>query len=292
MNIQLKFRFIFIALLSVFLLSASFQNLYAQDAKKNKLRLKADYYKIMDGESYLDIKATAKVDKQNIEVSNIDLIIYNVFDDETIEIGTTKTNMDGKSRFTIKHLNTLKPDTTNTYNLLISFKGDDAYKKASKRISFKDADIVANLITKDSINYISANLIDKSIDSALIGESLSVLVQRLFRSLRIGKEFNNTDKNGTILVPIPEDIPGVDGNIILEVVLNDHDDFGTVKALVNAPIGTPIIDESTFNKRTLWSPRNKTPIFILIFANILILGIWGIFVYLIINLFKIYKTKA
>ena len=115
MKIQLKFRFIFIALLSVILLSLSFQNLYAQDAKKNKLRLKADYFKIMDGESYLDIKATAKVDKKNIEVSNIDVIIYNEFDDESIEIGTIKTNMDGKSRFIIQHLNTLKPDTTNAY---------------------------------------------------------------------------------------------------------------------------------------------------------------------------------
>ncbi|VAW18293.1 hypothetical protein MNBD_BACTEROID04-89, partial [hydrothermal vent metagenome] len=95
---------------------------------------------------------------------------------------------------------------------------------------------------------------------------------------------------GAILVPVEEGIPGIDGNLTFEVVLNDSDDFGTVKAIVEAPIGVPIVDESTFDQRTMWSPRNKTPLFLLILPNLLIFSIWGLIIYLITNLFKITKS--
>jgi len=291
MRNQLKFRSIFPVVLSMFLLLVGIQNLYAQNAKKNKIRLKADYVKIMDGDAYLDIKVTTKIKKKNVKVANIALTVYNEFEDEKIKLGTSTTDIKGESIFIIKNVDHIKADSTNTYTLKVSFTGNDAYKKASKRISFKDAEIAAKLISKDSLNYISATLIDKSTDSVITGEALVVQVQRLFSPLRIGKEFNNTDENGTIIVPIQEGIPGVDGNLIIEVVLDDSDTYGTLKTLINAPIGIPIVDESSYDQRTMWSPRDKTPIFILIFTNVFIIGIWGVLLYLITNLFKISKSK-
>ena len=286
MRNQLNFRTIFLVVLSVFIFSSGF----AQKAKKDKVRLKAQYVKIMNGDAYLDIKAGAKVNKENVDVSGIDLLIFNELDEETIKLGKVTTNMQGESKFIIKNFNTLIPDATNTYNLKITFKGNDAFNKASKTISFKNADINAKLITKDSIHYITATLIDRSIDSILSNIPLKVQVKRLFRPLPIGEDLNFTDKNGTIIVPIEEGIPGVDGKLKIEVVLNDSEEFGTVKAIVNAPVGIPIVEESTFDKRTMWSPRNKTPLFLLIFPNLLTFGIWGIIIYLIINLFKITKS--
>ena len=288
---QLNFRFIILAIVSVFLFSASFQDIYAQGTKIYKVRLKADYVKIMDEELYFDLNASSRIDKKNVNIANIELLIFNEFYDEEIKLGSVTTNMDGECRFVIKDINTLKPDSTNTFNIVVSFKGNDKFKRASKSISFKDALIKAELVTKDSINYIRAKLLDTSKDSLISDTSLTVQVQRLFMPLYIGEEFYLTDENGTILVPIEEGIPGVDGNLNIEVVLNESDDYGTVKAIVIAPIGTPIVDESTFDQRKMWSPRNKTPIFLLIFPNLIIFGMWGLIVYLIINLFKIYKSK-
>ena len=290
MKNQLNFRYIFLSLLSVFLFTSLTQEIQAQDAKKNKVRLKADYVKIMDEEVYFNLKASSKIDKKNVDVANIELLIVNEFDDEEIKLGSVTTNMNGESRFVIKDFNILKPDSTNTFNIVVSFKGNDMFKRASKSINFKDALIKAELVTKDSINYITATLMDKSTDSVIVGESLIVQVQRLFMPFKIGKEFNSTDEMGSIIVPIEEGIPGVDGNLTFEVVLNDSDDYGTVKALVKAPIGIPIVDESTFDQRTMWSPRSKTPIFILILPNLLTFGMWFIIIYLIIKLFKIAKS--
>ena len=291
MKNQLNFRYIFLALLSVFVLTAGFQNVYAQKAKKNKVRLKAQYIKIMDGESFIDIKATSKIKKQNITVSGIDVIVFNELEDDRIKLGTVTTNMKGEGRFVFKNFNSIQADSSNTYTIYLSFKGNETFKKAKKSISFMNADIIAKMVIKDSVNYISARLSDPVTDTPLEGESLTIQVQRLFGPLILGDEFNDIDDDGTIFVPVEEGIPGVDGILTFEVVLNDSDDYGTVKALVKAPIGTAIVDESTFDKRTMWSPRNKTPLFLLIFPNLLIIGIWGLIVYLIINLFKISKTK-
>ena len=286
MKNKLNFNTIFLVVLSVFIYTSGF----AQKAKKDRVRLKAQYVKIMNGDAYIDIKAGAKVNKENVDVSGIDLLIFNELDEETIKLGKVTTNMQGESKFIIKDFNVLKPDTTNTYNLKITFKGNDAFKKASKTISFKNADLNAKLITKDSINYISATLMERSTDSLISNVSLTVQVQRLFQPFPIGNEFNITDENGTIIVPIEEGIPGIDGVLNIEVVLNESEEYGTLKALIDAPIGTPIVDESTFDQRTMWSPRNKTPLFLLIFPNLLIFGMFSLIIYLFINLFKISKS--
>jgi len=289
MKNRIKFRLVFLGFLGLLLFSIGFQNLYAQDAEKNRIRLGANYTKIMDGETYLDIKASARIEKQNIAVANVVISVYNEFEDGKVILGNTTTNMNGIAKFVLPKSIEIIPDSSNTYNLTISFNGDDSFKKAAKSVSFKKADIKAKIITKDSINYIMATLIDVSTGSPIIEESLDVQVQRLFMPLKIGEEFNHTDENGTILVEVEEGIPGVDGNLTFEVVLNENDTYGTVKDLVVAPIGIPIVDESTFDQRTMWSPRNKTPLFLLILPNLIIFGIWVFIIYLTLNLYKIAK---
>ena len=258
--------------------------------KKNSVRLKIEYVKIMNGEVTFNVKASSRVDRKNVNLENISLSIFNVVNDESLPIGKITTDTNGLGKLTLENINSIQPDSTLIYTVKASFKGNDSFKKASKSVSFQNANINAKLVTKDSINYIAATLIDTSTGLPLGNESLGVQVQRLFKPLQI-KEFNITDDIGTILVPIPTEIPGIDGILNIEVVLNDSDNFGTVKALIEAPIGIPIVDESTFDQRTMWSPRNKTPIFLLIFPNILIFGIWGLIIYLFINLFKISKSK-
>jgi len=289
-NNQINYRFIVLTILGVFLFTFGSPELYAQKAKKNKARLNVQYVKIMGGEIYFDIKASSRVNKKTVKISDIEINIFNELEDESIDLGKTVTNMEGESRFKLKNLNLIKPDSSNTYNILFTFKGNDSFKKAKRSISFKDAIIEAKIISKDSLNYVSATLIDTETDSPIADENLTVQVQRLFKPLRIGEEFNNTDDDGKIIVPIEHGIPGIDSNLTFEVVLNESDDYGTVKSLVSGQVGVPIVDESTYDQRTMWSPRNKTPIFLLIFPNLIIIGIWGIIVYLILNLFKLSKS--
>lgn len=290
MKKKLTSRSAFLAWVSVLVLCIGSQNLFSQNEEKYRVRLRCDYVKIMEGDAYLNIKATAKVGDETLPVPNIEMEVYNEIEGQEIILGNTSTNMNGESKFILDKSLGIKADSTNTYNLGISFNGNDRYSRASKSTSFKEAQIIANLITKDSINYISAVLKETASDSVLAGESLDVQIQRLFKPLKIGEEFNFTDENGTILVPIEEGIPGIDGNLILEVVLNDSDDYGTVKTIVNAPVGTPIVYEKTFDQRKMWSARDKTPLFLIVSINLILAIIYGLFIFLISNLFRISKN--
>jgi len=182
-------------------------------------------------------------------------------------------------------------DDENYYNFTIQFSGNDAYDEDSESIRFKDAKINAELITEDDdVNSIKATLIDSSTDTPIEEAVLIVQLQRLFRPLIIGEDYNSTDEDGTIVVEIIKGIPGVDGKLYFEVLLKDSEDYGTVKAIVETSIGVPIIDKSTFDQRTLWGSREKAPIILLVSLNIMLFGIWGTLLYLIYNLFKISKS--
>ncbi|MBT8235139.1 MAG: hypothetical protein KJO04_03015 [Bacteroidia bacterium] len=267
---------------------AGMPSLAGQSQEKHRVRLKADYIKQMDARSYLDIKASARINKQTVAISGVELLVINEIDGEEIELGKLTTDQKGEGVFALD-LNALKADSLHTYSLGVSFMGTDSLRRASRTVQFKDAALKAYLITRDSVYYIEAVLKDAVTDSLISEQNVKVQVQRLFAPLVLSDEINLTDDTGTILVAIPEGIPGVDSRLTIETVLEDSDDYGTLKATLDAPIGVPIIDESTYDERTLWGPRGKTPIFILLFTGLLVVGTWGTILYLIRILFKIAK---
>lgn len=271
--------------LGLFLLTPGFAQ------KKNKIRIKANFIHVIDQHAYVEIQGSARIDRKNVQVPNL---TYTVFDDtheDKTELGEITSNENGVAKFLIPNFDTMEPDSTGFYNIQISFNGNDEFSKAKNSISFKKAIINATIFEKDSINFIGAQLLDGLTQEPIVDQMLAVQVQRLFSPLRIGQEFNTTDESGNIKdVKIPGDLPGIDGILNIEVALKDSDDYGTVKRVVSAPVGKVVEVENTFNERTLWATRDKTPLFMLIFTNLLLLGIAGLFIYLTRNLIKISKS--
>ena len=288
-NLRFPYRSVALLLLTMLFGLFSTTESIAQE-KKVRARINADYVKVTGKEHYLDIKASARIDRQTVAVSGIDLTVAKVLDDEETEIGKTRTNSNGVARFVIEDFASLQPDRTGVYNLIVIFDGNDTFKKGSRDVTFRDATIVTELIERDSLNFIGARITDTALDSALTETDLNVQVERLFRPWKIGEDYYTTDDDGYIEVQIPEGIPGVEGILNLEVVLKESDDYGTVKTVLEAPVGDVIVDESTFDQRTMWSPRGKTPVVLLAITYSFIFIVWGIFLYLAINLFKIVKS--
>lgn len=259
-----------------------------QSQDKHRVRLKADYIKYMEANSILKIGATARINKQTVDLPGLELSVINEVGEEEIMLGSVSTDHQGQASF-MMDLGALQSDSLNAYTLSVNFIGTDTLRRTSRSVTFRDVDLIARLISRDSLHSIEAVLKDKAKDSVLADQNVIVQVERLFAPLLISDQINMTDDNGTILVSIPEGIPGVDGILKVEAVLADSDDYGTVKAMIDAPAGIPIVDESTYDERTLWAPRNKTPIFILLFTGVLILGTWGTILYLIRTLYKIAK---
>lgn len=260
--------------------------------KKEKLRLSVKYFKTSDQNAYLNILTRFKGENGFENVSDIPLKIFQVFEnDSLVRLGTDKTGRDGVLKFVIKNYRQHVSDTASTLSYLVTFEGNDAYKSAENDVSITDVSLKAEVKMIDSLYYVVARLSNPIDDTPLAEEPLRVRLHRLFRPLTIGDDTNFTDDDGTISVEIPNDLPGMDGKLIFEVILDDSDTFGTAIDTVESELGVPFPDESTFDQRTMWSPPTKTPIFLWIFPNLMILGVWGLITYLIINLFKIYKSK-
>lgn len=273
-----------------FIMTFLFVGLVAHAQKKERLRLSATYSKIMDGPSYLDLQARARIDKTTVNIAGIDLDVYYELDGEEINLGELRTDHEGKARYTLKELSEIRADSSGLYILGASFSGNDSLRRASRSVEFRDASISTSIQVIDSVAHVSATLKDAAKDSLISDALVKVQVERMFKPLLISKDLLMTDEDGSILVPVPGDIPGREGILNLEVLIEDNDTYGTVKKTFEAPLGTAIVVDNTYNERTLWGPRGKTPLFILFFTGGLIIGSWGLIIYLIINLYKIAKN--
>lgn len=259
--------------------------------KKERLRMRAVYTKIMNGPVHLDLTTSARIDRTNMDIPDIPLEIYYEVDGEETPLGEVVTGPDGSVRFTLENLGAIRPDSTGLYILGASFGGNDAFVRASRTVEFRDAAINARLEQRDSISYVSATLSDVALDSLVEDALIKVQVKRMFKPLRLSEDLLMTDADGSILVEIPPDIPGTDGILDIEVVIEDNETYGTVKSGLQAPVGTPIVVESIWDQRALWARGSKAPFFVLFFTGGLVIGSWGIIAYLIVNLFKIAKTR-
>jgi hypothetical protein len=266
-------------------------NIATGQDNKFRARVSAQYIKIMDQESSIHLSAKYKAENGFEPAAGLEFNVYKIISDDSLFlIGKVKTNEEGEAKFILKVDDLNYSSGTAVFNYTVRIENNSRFRDSETMISFSDANLTAEVLTVDSVHQIKAVLTDAS-GNPMPGHLLTVGLQRLYAPLHIGDEFYETDESGTILVPLEEPMPGIDGVLTFEVSLNESDQYGTIKALVSAPIGIPVKDESTFDQRTMWSPPSKTPYYLLIFPNLIILGVWVPILILIVNLFRISKAK-
>ncbi len=264
--------------------------LATQAQKKERLRISATYIKHMDGPVYLDLQTTARIDRSNVNVPDIPLEVYFEVDGEETSLGEIQTDGMGKARFRLENLSAIQPDSSGLYILGASFGGNETFRRGSRSVEFRDAILTARLTEMDSTYYVEATLKDAQKDSLVADALIGVMVERMFQPLRISEEFLMTDEAGSISVEVPDDIPGMEGNLVLLTRISEHDTYGNVEVRLQAPIGVPIVAESDYEQRTLWGRASRAPYFILFFTGVLVIGSWGLIAYLFVNLYRIAKN--
>ena len=121
---------------------------------------------------------------------------------------------------------------------------------------------------------------------------IKIAVKRMDGSLTVGDEPTyTTDSTGTVTAEFKRDsIPGdANGNIVLIANVEDNDKYGNLSIEKTAKWGAPFTYQSTFNERSLFAQRNKTPIWLLFMAYFVIGIVWGTLIYLVFQIFKIKK---
>ena len=277
-----------ILIFAVFLSLISLKS-FGQEDKKNA-NISLQFIKLMkEQRSSIEITAQYKQKKVFFPCKKIALSIYkaeNADDTLGVKIGTVITNDDGKASFDIP-----KKFNASSASYTAKIEKNKAYEVNKETVSIKDATIEASIEKTDSTYNIKARLLDEN-HNPIADQALVVGLKRTFGILQMGTgDGYTTDETGSIIAPIDKNLTGKNGVLNFQVILKENDTYGTVISNLYTNFGIVVKDQSSFDKRTMWAPPSKTPLFILIIPNIILIGIWSILTMLIINLFKIYKSK-
>lgn len=262
---------------------------YAQN-EKIKARVSVQYVNIMDTARVVQISAKYKTDNGFEKAPGVEFSVYkSASEDSLIYLGKSTTNDAGEAKYRLNAQDLKRINLADPLELNVKIENNNKFQDTENTISFSEATLRAEILLLDSSYQIKATLTDQT-GNPLKGLPLSAGLKRMYGTLQIGEESYETDDNGTVLIPIAERMPGLEGNLIYEVALNESDAYGTIKALVSAPIGIPISDESTFDQRTMWSSPGKVPLFLVITALVIMLAVWIPLIMLAFNLFRISKS--
>lgn len=258
--------------------------------EKTKLRVSAGYQKVEGLESYIRISAKFKGLESVEPAEQVEFEVYQLTGEDSLRmVGKAVTGAKGIAKFGLDSLNPAVAGD-GVLRFKIAIENNERFLDAEWDLRINEAHLSARVETVEDMHFISATLTDLN-GLPLRDQPLRIQLQRMYAPLLIGEESYNTDESGSIRVPVEERMPGIDGILTYEVLLNESEDFGTIKALVTAPIGVPIVDQSTFDQRTMWSPRSKTPTYLLLFPNAIILGVWIPLIALMLNVYRISKVK-
>ncbi len=239
----------------------------------------------------IDLKAnmSAKVNGNFMKLAYLKVTFYQVKDEDEKELGFSITDKAGKSIFNIK-AEELTPDKEGQINLKAVFAGNKAMESVEEELSIKRALLDITPVKEDSLLSVQVKLADLSSgeEKPVVDATIGIFVKRLFRPLKIGE--GTTDENGEATIEIPNNLPGNDkGDITLIARLDEDEFFGNLEASAVEKWGVPVSETIQAQPRALWS--KNPPIWMLVTFIILMTVVWGHYIVIIFELFRLRKEE-
>jgi hypothetical protein len=150
-------------------------------------------------------------------------------------------------------------------------------------------------LNEDGIRSVTAKVFSYNNGEWIPSQDVEVKigVERLGGSLKVGDdETYTTDSLGEVTGEFKLDsLPASDnkGNIVLVAKVEDNDQFGNLSITKTVPWGKYYQPVNTFGQRSLWAPRFRAPLWLLFMAYSIVAGVWGVIIYLVIQIFRIKK---
>lgn len=179
------------------------------------------------------------------------------------------------------------------YTYLAAIENNDQVEDTQEEITVAESAFDMTLEEEDSVSQVRISLktMDAEGNEVPVGEvELSLYVQRMFGLLPLSDDPETTDEDGEVVVEFPADIPGdTAGNLVIVAKIEDHERFGTLEFRRKINWGVPLIIDPNQSARELWSSRANAPIYLIVIVNTMLIGIWGVILYIVYQAFKIRK---
>jgi len=275
-------------ILALFVSSSVF--VFAQElAVKESPTLDFTYLKKSDGSKLLTVTLTIFRNRITYPIAGSNITFSLGTDTSTTVI---PTNSDGKAYLIIQPGALLPVNEEGYTQCMAGFGGNDTLEATESAIALKDAILKMSLDLIDSVKtvivwaFLPGTGNNDSIP--LAGESVSVYVDRMFSALKIGE--GSFDDLGRFTCEFPADLPGVaDGTVQIIARIEENEQYANIETVQKYPWGVPSMHGPTGSHRALWT--EIAPMWMIVTLTILLLGVWGHYIYVIIQLILIRRES-
>jgi len=247
---------------------------------------------IQKGDNTIDLKASlrAKIKGTLTKLSGLKVEFFQTGDTDEKKLGEAISGSNGVAMVNVK-AEGITTGKEGKLNFKVSFAGNSTFESAEEVVALKRAKLTLTPVKKDSALLVQLKLDDLSTgaETTIPQTKLSVYVKRMFGLLKIGE--GETDENGEATIEVPGSLPGDEkGNITLIAGLEDNEVYGNLESEVVQKWGTTVSNKSKALPRALWSP--DPPIWMLVTFIVLMTLVWGHYLVIIYELFRLRKEHT
>ena len=208
-------------------------------------------------------------------------------------LGTIASNDKGVAMLILPEGEEKHASPTFEYTYIAALENSEQFEDVQEEIMVAESGFIMTLEEEDSVRQVRISLtaMDAEGNEAPAAEvEVQLYVQRLFGLLPLSDDPETTDEDGEVVVEFPADIPGdTAGNLIIVAKIEDHERFGNLEFRRKINWGIPLVIDPAENARQLWSSRANAPIYLIVIVNTMLIGIWGVILYIVYQAYKIRK---
>lgn len=279
----------FLSICFVFYLTSP--GLHAQEAvEKGTLLLDLTFHQTNDEMPVLKALTRTRIEKKFRPVKGVNVNFFIGEESEAGFLGRMRSNEEGVGLIEIPAQFKDRLNADSTYYFIATVTEDEKFEDTSSEIEIYKAKIEVTYAEDGEEKSVSGKLLALG-DSGWVevpAVEMKFVVDRYFQDLSITEDYLETDEFGEASSDFLISIPGDgNGNINVGAKIEDHELYGSLTFTEAKQWGTPLIADDSFAQRTLWATRDKTPVWLLVIANIIILSVWSVIFYLAYQLILI-----
>lgn len=266
------------------------QNAFAQEESSEPLPVDfvLEYWKNSEGLFELRVNMTAATDNGYIPVTQKEVYFFQLTDTAELALGMSQTNEVGNALFTFSPEQIVVRDTAGYFSLGARFEGDEGFEAAEADVMAKEAYLTMEFEIIDSVRTILVTAFYSKGDGEMYpvnDDEVLLFRQGIYSWLPVGDGWL---VDGACEIPFPENLPGdPEGRMLIHLAFREHADFGNVVVSDTTDWGT-IPDYLTAEDGKLWT--TLAPSWMIWLLIILLSGVWGHYVYAIIQMIRIKKA--
>lgn len=247
-----------------------------------------DLVYLKDSEGHRNLSAHIYIEKETGGVGALPGLMVQFFtnSDDPQLLGEALTDKLGWARIPIDDAAELPVDESGSWWFSATYEGSEQVSMLSAETTIQDVTLDMTLNQDESgTNSVTISAFTE-VDGEKIpvsGEEVSLYVPRMFSMLIVG---SGALEEGEITIDFPDDIPGdADGNLTVVGGFVNHWQFGNVEKRAVSTWGVPASHEVAESHRELWT--QIAPTWMIITLTIMLLGVWGHYLFAIISLVRI-----